>query len=82
MNTQNNNEGFKIEAGSKEELDQILNRLGYHKFDDSTYNGSNPNQPIVNVTVNPVISASSTHSETNSIKDIIGLLSAMSPIRR
>ena len=80
MNTQN--EGFKIEANSREELDQILNRLGYHKLNDSTYNGNNPNQPVVNVTVNPVISASSSHSETNSIKDIIGLLSAMSPFRR
>lgn len=79
MNTQN--EGFKIEANSREELDQILNRLGYHKFNE-TYNGNNPNQPVVNVTVNPVISASSSHSETNSIKDIIGLLSTMSPFRR
>ena len=78
MNMPNNN-GFKIEVNSKEELDQVLNRLGYYQMPTGNNNCGCVQPPVVNVSVNPVINTTSSYSETNSLAKLAQLAAAIIP---
>lgn len=48
---------------------------------ESTSDGyTGAQQPVINVSVNPVITTSSSHSEKNSLKDMASLMSALLPL--